>query len=140
MHTMRRTRIAVLGAFSVGLACSLVAAGAGTLDLSDFNADLMRQMDDTLRNLDSGIATRDAKSIATDARFIRESLRSAQNYFSAKGQLDDAVRWARQGQALADALAAAAQAGDFESSLENYDSLAKNCRSCHDVYRPHDID
>jgi cytochrome c556 len=139
---MRRAWIAVLGAFSIaaGGAGSLVAAGSVTLDLSDFDADLMRQMDDTVRDLDSGIATRDAKAVATDARFIRESLQSAQDYFSRKGQLEDAVRWASQGQALADALAAAARAGDFETSLKKFDSLVKNCRACHDVYKPNDID
>ena len=52
---MRKKGIAVLGALSiaVGLTGPLVAAGTVRLDLSDFNDDVMRDMDDTMKRLDS---------------------------------------------------------------------------------------
>jgi hypothetical protein len=77
--------------------------------------------------------------VAKNARSIQEGLRWAQDYFTKKGNLDDAVRWARQGQELADGLASSAQTGDFDNSLTKYDSLVKTCRACHDVYKPPDI-
>lgn len=138
---MHRKGIAVLGALSiaVGLTGRLVAAGTVNLDLSDFNDDVMHDMDDAMKRLDSDIATRDAKSVARDSVLIREGLKYAQDYFTKKGNVEDAVRWARQGQDLAEAVSNAAQAGDVDTSLSKYDSLVKNCRSCHDVYKPPDI-
>jgi len=138
---MRKKGIAVLGALSVaaGLTGLLVAAGTVTLDLSDFNDDVMRDMDDTMKRLDSDIATRDAKSVASDSASIREGLGYAQQYFTKKGNVEDAVQWARQAQDLVEAVTNAVQAGDFDSSLSKYDLLVKTCRACHDVYKPPDI-
>ena len=138
---MRRNAIVVLGALSiaVGMAGPLVAAGTVSLDLSDFNDDVMRDMDDTMKRLDSDIATRDAKSVASDSASIREGLGYAQEYFTKKGNVEDAVRWAKQGQDLVEAVTNTVQAGDFDTSLSKYDSLVKTCRACHNVYKPPDI-
>ena len=138
---MHKEGIAVLGALSiaVGLAGPLVAAGTVSLDLSDFNDDVMRDMDDTMKTLDSDIATRDVKSVARSSASIGEGLKYAQDYFTKKGNVEDALRWARQGQDLAAAVGTAAQANDFDRALSKYDSLVKTCRACHDVYKPPDI-
>jgi len=138
---MRKQRIAVLGALSiaVGLTGPLGAAVTGSLDLSDFNDDVMRDMDDAMKRLDSDIAMRDAKAVASDSASIREALGYAQEYFTKKGNAEDAVRWAKQGRDLIEAVTNTVQAGDFETSLSRYDSLVKTCRACHDVYKPPDI-
>ena len=138
---MRRNAIVVLGALSIafGMAGPLVAAGTVSLDLSDFNDDVMRDMDDTMKRLDSDIATRGATSVAADAQSIRDGLKWAQDYFTKKGNVEDAVNWARQGQDLADAVAKSARSSDFDTSLNTYDSLVKTCRACHDAYKPPDI-
>jgi hypothetical protein len=137
---MRRKRIAVLGALglAVGLMGPLVRATI-SLDLTDLNDEVMREMDDTMKRLDSNIATRNATSVATDARSIRDGLKWAQDYFTKKGNVEDAVKWAKQGQDLADAVARSAQSSDFDTSLSTYDSLVKTCRACHDAYKPADI-
>src|SRR6266704_1774139 len=134
---MRRKKIAVLCALgiAVGLAGPLVRATVN-LDLTDFNDDVMREMDDTMKRLDSNIATRDATSVATNARSIRDGLKWAQDYFAKKGNVEAAVKWAKQGQDLADAVARSAQSSDFDASLSTYDSLVRTCRACHDVYKP----
>ena len=131
----------MLGTLSiaVGLTGRPIAAGTVSLDLSDFNDDVMRSMDDTMKRLDSDIATRDPKSVASDSALIREGLEYARDYFEKKGNVEDAVRWARQGQDVAEAVAGAVQANDYDTSLSKYDSLVKICRSCHDVYKPRDI-
>ena len=136
---MRKKIVAVvalgLGAAQVG---TLVWATAD-LDLSDFNDDVMRDMDDTVKRLDSGLATKDAVSAAADARAIQEGLKWAQDYFAKKGNVEDAVKLAKQGEDRADAVARSVQAGDFDSALTNYESLVKTCRACHDAYKPPDI-
>jgi hypothetical protein len=143
---MRRQKLAVLGALgiTVGLGglvqatTSLVQAAAG-LDLADFNDDVMRDMDDTMKSLDTHLATRDTKSVAVDTQSIRDGLKWAEDYFVKKGNVDDAVKWARQGQELAGAVASSAQSSDFDTSLDKYDALVKTCRACHNVYKPPDI-
>jgi hypothetical protein len=137
---MLRKRIAVLGALGivVGMTGPLVRATV-SLDLTDFNDDVMRDMDETMKRLDSNIATRDVTSVASDARSISDGLKWAQDYFARKGNVEDAVKWARQGQDLADSVARSAQSSDFDTSLSTYDSLVKTCRACHDAYKPPDI-
>jgi len=138
---MRRAAITVLGVFSiaVGVAGPLLAAGTVNLDLSDFDDDIMRDMDDTMKSLDSGIATKDVQSVVRDGQSIQKGLAWAQDYFTKKGSPKDAVQWAQEGQDLAAAISKATQAGDFDTALNKYDSLVKNCRACHDVYKPPDI-
>jgi cytochrome c556 len=133
-------RIAVLGALGIamGLAGSLVRATVN-LDLTDFNDDVMRDIDEAMKKLDSSVATHDVAAVTADARSIRDGLKWAQDYFIKKGNVDDAVKWAEQGQDLADSVAKSAQANDFDASLGTYDSLMKTCRACHDVYKPPDI-
>lgn len=137
---MRRKRLAVLGALgiAVGLTGPLVRATVA-LDLTDFNDDVMREMDDTMKRLDSNIATRDVASVSMDARSIRDGLKWAQDYFTKKGNVEDAVKWAKQGQDLAEAVAKSAQSSAFDTSLSTYDSLVRTCRACHDAYKPPDI-
>lgn len=138
---MRGKGIVLLSVVSIaaGLTGSVVSAGTVNLDLADFNEDVMRDMDDTMKNLDSNITTRDPTSIAKNAQSIQAGLKWAQDYFTRKGKLDDAIRWAKQGQDLAEGVAKAAQTGDYDTSLTQYDTLVKICRACHDVYKPPDI-
>ena len=138
---MRGKVIVLLSAVSIaaGLTGPPISAGTVNIDLADFNDDVMRDMDDSMKSLDSNIATHDSKSAAKDAQSIQAGLEWAQEYFTKKGYVEDAIRWARQGQDLAQGIAKSAQAGDFDASLTQYDALVKNCRACHDVYKPPDI-
>jgi hypothetical protein len=138
---MRGTAVAILGVVSiaVGLAGSLVSAASLNLDLSDFNDDAMRGMDDAMKSLDSDITARDAQAVTSDTQSIRQTLAWAQDYFAKKGNFPDAVRWAKEGQGLAEGIAGGAQSNNFDSSLNKYDSLVKTCRACHDAYKPPDI-
>jgi hypothetical protein len=137
---MRRNGIAMLGALSiaVGLTGRLLAAATVSPDLSDFNDDAMRDMDDTMKRLDSDIAVRDTQAVVADGAAIGQGLQYAQDYFTSKGNVEDAVRWAKQAHELVEGVSSAARAGDFETSLNKYDSLVKTCRACHNVYKPPD--
>jgi hypothetical protein len=136
---MRRQKLAVLGALGITVGLGGLVQATASLDLADFNDDVMRDMDDTMKSLDTSIATRDLKLLAADTQSIRDGLKWAEDYFVKKGNVDDAVKWARQGQELADAVASSAQSSDFDTSLDKYDALVKTCRACHNVYKPPDI-
>ena len=107
-----------------------------SVDLSDFDDDLMRSMDDAVKTLDTSIGSKDAQAVATDARFIVEGLKWTEGYFSRKGNADDAVKLAAEGHGFAAAIETASSQNDFDAAFTAYRSLVKTCRSCHDAYKP----
>jgi len=135
-----------MGSRIVAAAGLVVAAAVGTwtlaaasLDLSDFNEDIMKDMDDTVKALDSNITARDVTSAVSEAQSIRNGLHWAEDYFGKKGNVADAVKLAKRGEELADAVGKSVSLNDFDAALTSYDLLVKNCRTCHDAYKPPDL-
>jgi hypothetical protein len=130
----------VRGALAAALVMLVTLASAATnIDLTDFDDDVMKNMDDTVKSLDSDIAGRNVKSAQADAGTVRDGLRWAEEYFARKGNVADAVQLAKQGQELAADVAKSAAMNDFDAALTSYDSLMKTCRRCHDAYKPPEL-
>jgi hypothetical protein len=126
------------------LAAVLVMSGvlvyaAANIDLTDFDDDVMKNMDDSVKSLDTDLATHDVRSAQIDAGTIRDGLHYAEEYFTRKGNVADAVQWAKQGGELASNVAKSAASNDFEAASASYDSLIKTCRRCHDAYKPPEL-
>ena len=136
MHTAIISRGLLAGVLVISGAFAYAAAN---LDLTDFNDDVMKNMDDVVKSLDTDLATRDARSAQVDARTIGEGLHWATEYFTRKGNVEDAVQLAKKGEALAGDIARSAASNDFEAALSTYDSLVKTCRRCHDAYKPPEL-
>ncbi len=126
------TRVGVLAVLTVLL------SGATTLDLGDFDDDLMKDLDATVKTLDSDVSMQDVAAVQADVKVVGDSLNWVEGYFTKKGR-GDAVKWAQQGRKLAAAVAGAVAEKKFDAALDSYDALVKNCRACHDVYKPPDI-
>src|SRR5215472_4253378 len=94
-----------------------LASAETNIDLTDFNDDVMKNMDDTVKSLDSDLAGRDVKSAQADAGSIRDALHWAEDYFTRKGNVEDAVQLARQGESLAADIAKSAASSDFDAAL-----------------------
>lgn len=118
------------------IATGASAAVLASVDLSDFDQDTMQAVGDAKKELEAGLAAKEPKDAIANAEFIRDSLQWAEGYFAKKGNVDDAVRWAREGRELAAAVAASVERGNFEAATESYNSLIRTCKSCHDVYKP----
>ena len=132
--------ILVRGALATTLTLLVtLACAAANIDLTDFNDDIMRNMDDTVKTLDSDLAGHDGKSAQTDARAIQDGLHWAEDYFTRKSNVADAVQLARRGEELASDVAKSAASNDFDAALASYDSLIKTCRRCHDAYKPPEL-
>ena len=135
-----RKAILVRGAVATALALLVtLACAAANIDLTDFNDDVMRNMDDTVKSLDSDLAGHDSKSAQADAGSIRDGLHWAEEYFTRKGNVEDAVQLAKRGEGLASDVAKSAASNDFDAALTSYDSLVKTCRRCHDAYKPPEL-
>ena len=116
-----------------------LASAAANVDLTDFNDDVMKNMDDTVKTLDSDLAGHDGRSAQSDARAIQEGLHWAEEYFARKGNVADAVQFAKRGEEFAAEVAKSAASSDFDAATTSYESLVRTCRRCHDVYKPPEL-
>jgi hypothetical protein len=135
---MTRKRVMLAALLSLALPPAALWATVD-LDLKDFDEDVMRDVDDTVKSLDSDIATHNSASAIAEAQTIQQALKYAEDYFVKKGNVDDAVKWARQGEDQAQAVRSSVAASDFDAASDRYEALMKTCRACHDVYRPPDL-
>jgi cytochrome c556 len=112
-----------------------VAADSSKIDLTDFDDEAMRNVEDAAKELESNLFNKEADIAVPNAEFIRDSLIWAEGYFAKKGA-KDAVKWAQEGRELAVAIAASTKAKDFTAAYDQFGSLKKTCKSCHDAYKP----
>ena len=120
------------------LACTLVLADGVhvDLDLTDFDDDSMRDMDDANKDLQPVLGAKNSQAALSDARVIQNVLKETEEYFVKKGGTQDAVRIARQGETAVAAVIAALGKSDFDAATAAARDTAHNCRACHDIYKP----
>ncbi|SFK00249.1 hypothetical protein [Methylocapsa palsarum] len=107
-----------------------------TIDLHDYDDDLMRDLDKTIKYFEPDITAGNAQSALDDAAVLQDGFKYTEDYFAKKGGADDAVTISRQGQ---EALAAAVKLvadSNFEGAAAAARQTAQTCRSCHDIYKP----
>jgi hypothetical protein len=107
-----------------------------TLDLKDFDDDSMRDMDDANKDLQPVIGAKNAQAAQADAQTIQSVLKQTEDYFTKKGGTQDAVRIAQQGQTALTTVVTALNKGDFDSAAAAARDVGRNCKSCHDIYKP----
>jgi hypothetical protein len=129
---MRKRFILAAGILLTGVALTAFAE----LDLSDFDDDLMRTLDDTNKYLEPDINAKNIKNAQEGAETIRQGLKWTEDYFAHKGGVDDGVKLAKDGQALAQNILTDLEKNDFDNAAASARALTKNCRSCHDLYKP----
>lgn len=121
-----------------GFACGLVHADGVhvDLDLADFDDDSMRDMDDANKDLQPVLGARNADAALADAQVIQHVLKETEDYFTRKGGTDNAVKIARQGEISVATVITALGKNDFDTAAAAARDTAKNCRACHDIYKP----
>lgn len=128
----------LLAAVISALSCALIRAEAAhvDLDLSDFDDDSMRDMDDANKDLQPVLGAKNTQAALADAQVIQNVLKETEVWFVNKGGTQDAVRIAQQGETDVAAVIAALGKSDFESAAAAARDTAHNCRTCHDIYKP----
>lgn len=110
-----------------------VAAGP---DFEDIDSDLMRDMDDAIKDLEPVLGAGNFDSAQADAEVLRDGLKYVEEYFAAKGGVDDGTAIARDGRTVVAGLLARLEVKDAAAAIEAARDTAKNCRRCHDIYKP----
>ena len=115
------------------LAASVIAA---EIDFSDFDDDLMRSMDDAIKELDSNVGGQDAKASLANVAVLQEGLVWAEKYFVNKPEAPLGAGYAREGKEHLAALTQSLEAGNFDAATGNVRAVVKTCKACHEAYKP----
>jgi hypothetical protein len=128
----------LLAALVAVLVCALVHAQSAhvELDLTDFDDDSMRDMDDANKDLQPVLGAKNADAALADTQVIQNVLKETEAYFTKKGGTENAVKIAQQGEASIAAVVDALHKSDFDTAAAAARDTTKNCRSCHDIYKP----
>jgi cytochrome c556 len=120
----------------LGLAATLSAGMAwAALDLSDFDDDMMRDMDDAIKDLEPVIAAKNAASAGQDAQVLQNGFKETEDYFTKKG-VDDAVKFAHDQEDRLAQVNKFLAAGDFDGAAGAAREVSHGCKTCHDAYKP----
>ena len=126
MNLRQKTTFVVL---QFALACAALGAPF------DIDGDLMRDIDDTAKSLDSEVAQKDAKAALADARSLVETFARIESHYGQKPETADAVGFAHRTQELAAQALKAIEAQDFDAAGEAVAQLTRSCKTCHQVYK-----
>jgi hypothetical protein len=125
--------IAAVAALATGLA----RADRIDLDLHDYDDELMRTLEQTLKYFEPDLSDGNLNSYPDDVQVIQYSFGWVKSYFEKKG--DDGARGvqiAQQGLDLLAAIDKDVKAKDFSAAADKAHSFTLICRSCHDIYKP----
>jgi hypothetical protein len=118
------------------VAC-LVAAAGPAVSQSVLQFDKwMQRIDQRSQSVQRHLAKRDSVDAISDAHEVGELYRLMAGYFTERGDAADAVKLARDGATLADAVITSVQAEDFDAASRSALSIARACRDCHIQYKP----
>ena len=124
---------------AAGVALTLAAAVyAADIDYSDFDDDLMRTMDDAVKDLDSNVGGQESDAALANAAVLKDGLAWAERYFAKKPEAPLGAGFAREGQEQVAALIEAVEAKDFDAAHGKVRAVVKTCKSCHEAYKPPD--
>jgi hypothetical protein len=126
-----RIRILRIG---VGVLC-LVTPAFAALDFHDYDDDLMRDLDRTIKFFEPDITARNAQAAKEDAAILLDGFHYTEDYFGKKG-VDDAVKISRDGSKLIEAVLQSVDKGDFDAAAAAARDAPQLCKSCHDLYKP----
>lgn len=130
MQRTRRWGVTVL--LAQALAGVALAAWSAPVTV---DGDLMRGIDETVKSLDSDVATQNADAAVAEAKELVEAFTQVEAYYAAKPDGADGAEFARKVRELAQQVQQRTQAHDFGPAGESVDALTRSCKACHKVYR-----
>jgi hypothetical protein len=132
--TMRK--LLMLSTLAAMMVAAPVFAQRVTIDLKDYDDDLMHDIDRAIKYFEPDISGQNADAARDDAAELRRGFTYTQDYFTKKGNTPDAVEISKQGLQSLDAVLKELDAQNFDAAAEAAREVSKACRSCHDTYKP----
>jgi len=125
-----------IGGASALILASTAFAEFRQIDLHDYDDDLMRDMEKTIKYFEPDITAGNAQGAMDDAEVLRDGFKYTERYFAKKGDANDAVEISQKGQELIAAAIKSVSESNFEAAAEAARGTAKTCKSCHEIYKP----
>lgn len=129
---LKTMRLDLLVAFAVVIASVPVLAA---IDFRDYDNDLMRDLDKTIKYFEPDITARNAEAAKEDAQILLDGFKYTESYFEKKGA-EDAVEISRKGLKVINDVLANVDKDDFEAAAAAARETPNLCKSCHDIYKP----
>jgi hypothetical protein len=132
--------IEFIKAVRLDLLVALVAVVASApviaaIDLRDYDNDLMRDLDKTIKYFEPDITAQNADAAKEDAQVLLDGFKYTESYFAKKGA-DDAVEISRKGLKVINDVLANVDSNNFEAAAAAAREAPNLCKSCHDIYKP----
>jgi hypothetical protein len=130
-------RKVIISSFLCGLVfVNIAQAQHRDLDLHDYDDDLMRDLDRTIKYFEPDITAGNAQGALDDADVLRDGFKYTEDYFTKKGNAEDAVQISKKGLQYLDIAVKDAEANQFDAAAAAARQVSATCRACHDVYKP----
>jgi len=113
-----------------------VAVATPLSDYRDYDDDLMRDLERTVKYFEPDITAQNADAALEDAEMLAGGFRYTEDYFRKKPGAEDAVEISRKGAKLIAAARDYVGKADFESAAAAAREATAVCKSCHDIYKP----
>jgi hypothetical protein len=133
---MKRKLVLALVAVAA-MAAGVSRADKIELDLHDYDDDLMRTLEETLKGFEPDLIDGNLKTYPDDVQLIQYSFGWVKSYFEKKGS-DGAkgVQIAQQGLDLLAAIDKDVKDKNFQAAGDKAHQFQQVCHSCHDIYKP----
>lgn len=127
--------------FSRLLAVAVVSAGV--LYVGTAAADSILEFDVWMQKIDRhsqsvllALKRQDAASAIADARELEHLYGLMERFYEARGEHDDPLLLSWDGRQRAARAASLVESGDFAAAYESALGIARDCRACHDRFKP----
>ena len=125
--------LVAVAAMTAGVSC----ADKIDLDLHDYDDDLMRTLEQTLKYFEPDITDGNLQTYPDDVQLIQYSFGWVKSYFEKKGpEGAKGVVIAQQGLDLLAAVDKDVKAKNFQAAGDKAHQFQQVCHSCHDIYKP----
>jgi hypothetical protein len=126
---------ATLAAVALVMLAAAALTSARAASVLDFDV-WMRAIDKHSVEVQKNIDARKTDAAIADAQELARLYGLMEAYFIDDGHAADAVEMSHSGKALADAIAPALSAQDFDAASRAALQLSHACNDCHDVHKP----
>jgi hypothetical protein len=112
------------------------AAAAPGFDYKDYDDELMRDLEKTIKYFEPDITAQNADAAREDAAVLADGFRYTEDYFRKKDGAQDAVEISRKGSKLISEINDYLGKSEFEQAAAAARDATTVCKSCHDIYKP----
>jgi len=119
----------------VGLGASLLAPAVSASSILEFDI-WMQKIDRHSQTILTHLKRQDAAAAVADAKALEQLYARMEAFYEARGEHDDPLLLSYDGRERAAAAARQVEQGDFNGAFESAVGIARDCRACHDRFKP----